>query len=227
MKLQLALVLLAALTGAGATIARRWPARVLGLWASLSFGAVAVAYSADAPEIWGKRADGTLPLVSRISLLPAHAFNQVAFRVMRACTASRPFDETEPGLFLGRRLDGHEAGLKEFRTVLDLTAEFAEPAGLRRAANYLCVPVLDHRPPTADQLRRALDFLAAHRGEGPVLVHCAAGHGRAPLVLAADRLDRGLATNAAEAEEQLRRCRPNVQLNATQRRFLGRHSRRP
>lgn len=220
MKLQLVLVLLTALTGFNAATARGWPGRLLWLFAALNFGLIALAYTVRAPGVWGKQADGRLPLGRQLALLPVHALNQVAFQAMRAFTSSRPFDEVEPGLFLGRRLTGREADLKQFRTVLDLTAEFTEPLGLRQATNYLCVPVLDHTPPTAEQVRQALDFIAAHRADGPVLVHCAAGHGRSALVLAALRLRTGQAPNAAEAIAQLQRLRPNVHLNPAQRAFL-------
>ena len=115
---------------------------------------------------------------------------------------------------------GSEATIKEFRTVLDLTCEFTEPVRLRQATNYLCVPVLDLTPPTPAQLREALDFLTAHQADGPVLVHCAAGHGRSALVLAAFLLQQGKATNATEAMAQLRSARPNVKLNAAQREGL-------
>lgn len=222
MKLQLVLVLLAAFTGFNAARARSWPGRLLWLFAALNFGLITLAYTARAPGVWGKQADGRLPLGRQLALLPAHALNQVAFQTMCAFTSSRPFDEIEPGLFLGRRLTGREADLKQFRTVLDLTAEFTEPPGLRQATNYLCVPVLDLTSPTTEQLRQALDFLAAHRADGPVLVHCAAGHGRSALVLAALRLRTGKATNAAEVIAQLQRLRPNVNLNPAQRAFLER-----
>lgn len=220
MKLQLVLVLLTLLTGANAVLARGWPWRLLWLFGVLNFGLLTLAYTGRNPGIWGKQPDGCLPPVRRLVMLPVHALSLVTFQTMKLFTASRPFDEIEPGLFLGRRLTGSEASLKEFGTVLDLTSEFTEPVRLRRATNYLCVPVLDHTPPTPAQLREALDFLTAHQAAGPVLVHCAAGHGRSALVMAAFLLQQHRATNAAEAVIQLQRSRPNVKLNEAQRACL-------
>lgn len=220
MKLQIALVLLTLLTGIGAVMTRGWPWRILWLFGVLNFGLLTLAYAGRRPEIWGKLPDGRLPLGRTVLMLPVHALSQVTFQTMKLFTASRPFDEIEPGVFLGRRLTGSEATLKEFGAVLDLTSEFAEPVHLRQATNYLCVPVLDHTPPTPAQLRTAVDFLTAHRAGGPVLVHCAAGHGRSALVVAAFLLEQGRVTTAAEAVAQLQRLRPNVKLNAAQRASL-------
>lgn len=220
MKLLVAFCLLTLLGGINVALARGWPRRVLWLVVTLNFAAGAIAYGSRNPNFWGKGADGKLERIRWLVLLPLHGFNEVVFQAMRTFTSSRPFDEVQPGIFLGRRLVGGESALKEFRTVLDLTSEFNEPARLRRATNYLCVPVLDHTPPAPAQLRAAVDFLSVHQADGPVLVHCAAGHGRSALVLAAFLLEQGKATNGAAAVEELQRLRPNVALNSAQRASL-------
>jgi hypothetical protein len=182
----------------------------------VNFSVLTLAYTTRNPLIWGKQADGRLSLARAAVMWPCHALNQAIFHVMRLTTSSRPFDEITPGLFLGRRLAGTEGELQRFRAVLDLTAEFTEPAALRGAEHYRCLPVLDHTPPQPEQLRRALEFIEAHRQAGPVLVHCAAGHGRSALVLAAWLLQTGQAADPDAAMARLRQSRPNVALNSEQ-----------
>lgn len=220
MKLQLVFLLLAVLCGANAAFARRWPARLGWLYLVLNFGLLTLAYAARNPRIWAKQPDGHLETVRAAVMWPGHLLNEAIFRVMRLITSSRPFDEITPGVFLGRRLAGSEGDLRPFRTVLDLTAEFTEPAALRGATNYRCLPVLDHTPPRPEQLRAALEFLETHREDGPILVHCAAGHGRSALVLAAWLLHTGQASDPDAAMARLRQARPNVALNAEQRAAL-------
>lgn len=220
MKLQLVLLLLTVLGGAKAALAHGWPRRLGWFYLTLNFGLVTLAYAARDPRIWAKQPEGRLEPVRAAVMWPAHLLNEGIFRVMRLTTSSRPFDEITPGLFLGRRLAGAEGELQRFRAVLDLTAEFTEPAALRGAEQYRCLPVLDHTPPTPEQLQRALEFIEAHRQGGPVLVHCAAGHGRSALVLAAWLLHTGQATDPDAAMARLRQSRPNVALNAEQRAAL-------
>jgi hypothetical protein len=226
MKLLVSFCVLTILTTVGAVLTRGWPRRLGWGLLALNCAAAALAYVERSPAFWGKGSDGKLNSARWLVTLPLHGFNQIVFQTLRSVTASRPFDEVQPGLFLGRRLTGREATLKEFRTVLDLTSEFTEPVRLRQATNYLCVPVLDHTPPTPTQLRAALDFLTTHEADGPVLVHCAAGHGRSALVLAAWLVQRGRATNASDALAQLQRVRPNVALNREQRASLEEFTRR-
>lgn len=220
MKLQLVLVLLTLLAGTKAVLARTWWTRLGWFYLVLSFGVLTLAYAARYPTIWAKQPDGRLETVRAAVMWPGHLLNEAIFRVMRLTTSSRPFDEITPGLFLGRRLAGSEGDLRPFRTVLDLTSEFTEPAALRGAMNYRCLPVLDHTPPRPEQLRAALEFLESHREDGPILVHCAAGHGRSVLVLAAWLLHTGQASDPEAAMARLRQARPNVALNAEQRAAL-------
>jgi len=220
MKLQLALLLLTVLVGAKAAFAQGWLRRLGWFYLTLNFGIVTLAYAARSPRIWAKQPDGRLSMVRAAVMWPCHALNQAMFRVMLLTTSSRPFDVITPGLFLGRRLAGAEGGLRPFRAVLDLTAEFTEPPALRGVEQYLCLPVLDHTPPKPEQLQGALEFIEAHRQAGPVFVHCAAGHGRSALVMAAWLLRTGQAPDPDAAMARLRQSRPNVALNPEQRAAL-------
>jgi hypothetical protein len=213
----LPLVILTALACVACAKLKHWPWRLAAGFLAVNFAAGVLAYAILSPGLFLKRADGRLHPTSWVVLSPLHAANQVKLRVVRALRSDRPFDEIQPGLFLGRRLAGREAGLTNFRTVLDLTSEFTEPEALRGASNYLCLPVLDHTPPTLEQIRQALVFLKAHQGDAPILVHCAFGRGRSALVVAAFLIQQGKATNAADAVTQLQRARPGVKLNSAQR----------
>ena len=63
-------------------------------------------------------------------------------------------------------------------------------------------------------------FIRRARAEGPVLVHCALGHGRSATFVAAYLLAEGLAASLPEALDLLRRVWPGVRLSDAQRRLL-------
>jgi protein-tyrosine phosphatase len=102
------------------------------------------------------------------------------------------------------------------RAVLSLQEEhedrFSGPPPAR--AHRLLVP--DFHPPSLEQLAEGVGFIAAaHAAELPVLVHCHAGVGRAPLMAAAYMVaSGGLDHRAALAE--LRAARPIIGPNALQ-----------
>jgi protein-tyrosine phosphatase len=105
------------------------------------------------------------------------------------------------------------------RVVLSLQAEyedqFIEPLPIRR--HRLLVP--DFHPPTIEQLEEAVRFIqAAHAEQLPVLVHCHAGVGRAPLTAAAFLIAEGLTLEAAY--NQLRAARPIIRNNQSQQQRL-------
>jgi atypical dual specificity phosphatase len=67
----------------------------------------------------------------------------------------------------------------------------------------LHLPVIDFTPPSAAQIRTALDFIDGHlTAQRPVVVHCAAGQGRAATMLAAYLIREGRTPD--EAVTQLR-----------------------
>jgi protein tyrosine phosphatase (PTP) superfamily phosphohydrolase (DUF442 family) len=111
------------------------------------------------------------------------------------------------------------------RAVLSLQAEredaFHGPPPTR--ALRLLVP--DFHPPTVEQLREAVAFIAAAHAERlPVMVHCHAGVGRAALTASAYLISRGM--SHAEAFGTIRRARPIVCLNGVQQERLAEWERR-
>jgi protein-tyrosine phosphatase len=122
-------------------------------------------------------------------------------------------------LYAGRRVLASELP-PGVALVIDLTAEFPEPRGVRTGRAYRSLPVLDAGLPDEAAFREAVKAAAAC--PGAVYVHCAQGRGRTGLFVAAVLLARGLATTSAEAVARVRACRPGVRLKPAQRRTLDR-----
>jgi protein-tyrosine phosphatase len=106
------------------------------------------------------------------------------------------------------------------KLVVDLTAEFAEPEHLRTAADYRCLPVLDGSVPNLERFDALVQELADF--QGPIFVHCAAGHGRSGMVAAAVLVRRGEAADVHEAIDRMRKARPRIRLGRRQRRLVER-----
>ena len=102
--------------------------------------------------------------------------------------------------------------------MIDLTAEFLEPATVRIGRAYLAVPMLDGAVPLEAEFHRAVR--AAVESPGVVYLHCAQGHGRTGLVAAAVMVARGHSSSAEEALGALRAAQPRLDLNDRQLRFL-------
>lgn len=106
------------------------------------------------------------------------------------------------------------------RAVLSLQGEREdrfEGPGPDRALRLL---VADFTAPSLAQIDEGVRFIAAAQAAGlPVLVHCHAGVGRAPL-LAAAALMAGEALTHRQALGRIRAARPIIRLNAAQLRRL-------
>lgn len=189
------------------------------LWPAASFWVVAAAYALARPGILGKRQDGRLSLPFVPILAPFTAFAWLAARGQYTVRRGPSSCEVAPGIWLGRR-----AGERELppgvATVVDLTAEFWEPAAVRRGREYLCVPTLDATASNEAAFRTALDRVAA--AEGPVYIHCAQGFGRSAALAAALLVRRGDARDVDEAEAMLAAARPGVRLYPGQRELVRR-----
>ncbi len=81
--------------------------------------------------------------------------------------------------------------------------------------SYIWIPVKDHNAPTEDQLEfgvSVLEKLIAMKKK--VYVHCMNGHGRAPTLVAAYLIKKGMTVN--ESIEYIRIRRPEIHLEEAQ-----------
>lgn len=125
--------------------------------------------------------------------------------------------EAAPGLWLGRRCYARELP-PDIRTVVDLTAEFAEPSTVRAGRSYLCLPTLDASIPTVVAFGELVESIA--RSDAPVYIHCALGHGRSATVMVAALVAKGIDTSLAAAEQRVKAARPSIEINAVQHALL-------
>lgn len=198
-------------------------ARLLAGFSAIGFFAIAIGYLFTLPAVWMKRGDGTINPMGLVLYLPLHLLNWFSLQLATYMGKAPARHEIATNLWLGRRpfADESKAMLaSEPWAVVDLTAEFQEPAALRKD-KYLCLPTLDHTAPTRDQVESALKFIAAEKPNRKVLVHCALGHGRSATIVAAWLLQNGLAMTPQEAEDKLRAIRPGVRLKNSQLQMLN------
>jgi len=187
------------------------------LWPAASFAVVALAYAGLGPRLLGKQTEGTIAAWALVLHLPYFALTWGVWHVQRRLSRAQPVHEIARGVWVGRRPLPHE--LPEAVTlVVDLTGEFRELAGVRAGRTYVCLPTLDAMVPRADDLRRAVEV--ASKWDGPVFIHCAAGHGRTGMFAAAVLLARGLTPDLRTAIDLLRAARPGIRLNPAQRRCV-------
>jgi len=191
---------------------------------ALSFFGLAIGFGIIGPGVFLKdQCKGTLSLFSWLIFLPLHLLNLGLLFLIAKLGRERAYDEIVPGVFLGRRLGSREARPvleRGVQAVLDLTSEFAECRAFRGLTQYCCLPLLDTREPTSEQIQRGVAFMADNCGRGGVYVHCAMGHGRSATFVAAFLLRQGTCRTTAEAEEFIRQRRPRVGLHAGQRKAL-------
>jgi protein-tyrosine phosphatase len=188
------------------------PAALLMSWAYFRLG----------PGLIGKQPQGSIVLWRWFMLWPYHLTNVLNLHLMALLSRENAADEVAPGLFVSRRLtllDRQLLAEGKIAAVLDATAEFPRLGALRGKA-YWCCPLLDMTAPTVEQLLEGVAFVLEQRQQGPVLIHCAAGHGRSATFAAAVLLSDGEARDPDEAIEILRSKRPGIHLNHEQVRAL-------
>jgi hypothetical protein len=184
-------------------------------WMGVSTVWVGLSYAMGRPAMAGKRADGGFTPWAIAIAGPVLFLVWLAWG-LRRLRSERCWDEVRPGLFLGRRALPAELP-PGIRLVADLTCELSEPIALRRL-EYRCLPTLDGGAPEREAFVRLVREIAAF--DGPVYVHCAAGHGRSATVVLAVLLARGAAKDVAAAEEIVRTARPGMLLSRAQRALL-------
>jgi protein-tyrosine phosphatase len=192
------------------------------LWPALSLLLVSGAYLGLGANVFGKRPDGRLAWYAVLPLLPFLLGTWGVWHLSRWLRREDRYNEIVPGIYVGRRVLPGELPPR-VKTIVDLTAEFPEPANVRRGRRYLCMPTLDASVPADAVLKNFLD--AVVRSPGPVYIHCAEGHGRSGMFAAALLCAKGEAKDVGEAIKLLARARPGVRLNRQQRDGVSRVSR--
>ncbi len=174
-------------------------------WFSLDCIFLAIGYAGAGPRIFGKGADGRIPWWSRLVHFPYMTCSACIWRIVRSVTRENASDEVSTDLVLARRLLESERP-PDVANYLDLTAEFEDPRQIRKAAGYLCFPILDGDIPGFGALRSMVGQL----GPGRTLIHCAQGHGRTGLVALALLAEAGEIQSYEEGMELLRTARPGA-----------------
>jgi protein-tyrosine phosphatase len=184
-------------------------------WAGLSFLVVGIAYVAGADRIFGKRPSGELG-VAAYALGPFVVLTWLSWRLTIMVSREHPHDAVRPELLLARRLRPHEVP-DHVDVIVDLTAEFREPAAVIGARTYHNLRALDAGVPRHGELDALLATLPADK---TLLVHCAQGHGRTAVFAACWLVHHG---HAADADTAIAACvaaRPGVNLSPVQRAFV-------
>ena len=187
------------------------------VWPGVSYVLASIAYARASPAMFGKRPSGVISLSHLILLLPYIALAWCVWAVIRLFVAEPASQQVARDLWIGRRPTATELS-KDVALVVDLTCELWEPAAVRHACPYVCVPTLDGSVPPDPQLRDLVEKLRDF--EGIALIHCAQGHGRSAAVAAAVLVSRGVAGDVDEAVQQIERVRPEVRIAANQRRAV-------
>ena len=92
------------------------------------------------------------------------------------------------------------AGVRSILTLTERPLPDAYVAGLNLETHHVAME--DHRPPSQESLRRAVDYIERQTAAGrPVLVHCLAGKGRTMCAIGAYLMEtRGVTADQAIAE---------------------------
>jgi len=186
-----------------------WPWGAVLIWSLVSLGVMAAAYFGLGPGIFRKQ-NGRLPWTTWWTLGPVLLGQEISRLYYRQ--QGRAWDELTAQVWIGGVLSEREAiGVlrRGVTAVLDLTAEFSEPAPLR-AVTYRNIPILDLTAPTRAQLEEMISFVARESQTGIVYVHCKIGYSRTAAVAAAYLLRTDSATSVAVAIELVRRARSRV-----------------
>jgi hypothetical protein len=192
-------------------------ARGLLIWTSLGLGLIAAAYLLERPELFGKHHTGRLAPWAVIVALPVVLLNYAFWVVKTRVQNEAASHEIAPGIFVGRLpLPGELP--PGTMTIVDVTSELIAHPQIRIHPGYRVYPMLDDgfvEPEVLEQIVAELLELP-----GPVLIHCAAGHGRSAALAAALGIARGHFDDPDDAEAKIRDVRPRVRFTRQQRERL-------
>ena len=191
---------------------------LVGVWLGCDFLVLGIAYGRGSHRVFGKRADGTLPLWSWFVFLPLLVYITVVWHLMRLFSREPAYNPVTEQLVVGRRLLAFELFELEgeFNNFVDLTPEFSEPSSIRRLPSYRSFPILDGGAPTPEALRAAVAKLRP----GRTFIHCRRGHGRSGLFALAVLLSSGTVRSVEDGLRMLSAVRPAIRLSRGQHRCI-------
>lgn len=192
--------------------------KLIAAYFAVAFSGVGLAYAFIGHAAFLKKPNGQLSLLSYVLYFPYHLLNWLGLLGFRRGGKENAFDKIDENVYLGCRLnrgDRQDIERLGIKSVLDLTCEFSEIPALRQLS-YRCIPVLDTRAPSPEQLKSGAEWIQEESARGPVYVHCAMGHGRSALFVAAYLLLSGKARTAQEAIDTIKALRPRVGLHPEQ-----------
>ena len=181
------------------------------LWPGIDLLTLGIAYHLNWHQVFGKTSNGSLPLWSWLLFGPLHIYTNIVWHLFRQTSREHPFNSVTETLIIGRRLLPDEMEV-EYDNIVDLTAEFSEPASIRHRPSYRSFPILDCGAPTAEQLLVVVRSLRP----GRTYVHCALGHGRTGLFALAVLLEAGVVRSVDDGLRLLQTARPGIRLNTKQ-----------
>ncbi|GAA0854424.1 diacylglycerol kinase family protein [Aliiglaciecola litoralis] len=191
-------------------------------WICVSLSLVSTAYIFQAPGIFRKKTNGSIPFYIRWLFIPFLLGAQLYNAWSRKNDSVPPIQKIRDNLFLAARLfpsDVDTLKNEGITAILDATAEFdgldwtAESEHLQ----YLNIPVLDHQSPTASELQQAINWIQNQIDDGgSVVVHCALGRGRSVLIMTAYLMSLDKNLSAEEAVAEINTTRQTARLNSHQ-----------
>ena len=187
---------------------------LLFVWPSISFAVVSGAHLFGTVTPFGKRSNGTRQGFATLLLLPYLVFARLVWTVQIFCSREPALNVVNDSLIIARRLRSQEFPSGVVR-VCDVTSELVDPVAIRMLPGYRCDPILDANGLPPEELATLVRSLRLDH-TGPLLIHCANGHGRSGMVAAAWLIDNGFATSIDTALELLRSKRPRIHLRQCQ-----------
>jgi hypothetical protein len=193
----------------------------LAVWIGADFVMLGYAHIRGLHTLFGKRPDGTLPWWSWFMFLPMLAYLHAAWHLTRVFARKPAWSRVDAQLVVGRRLLASEAD-GTFDNYVDLTAEFAEPAAIRRSPAYRSFPILNDAGASPDALRAAVHSLKP----GRTYVHCGRGYSRSALFAVVFLVECGAAQGVEDALKILVAARPGMRLNREQQTHIQGYAKR-
>lgn len=180
------------------------------LWPAVSLMLVAIYYIYVGSDGFQKSENGKLNAATKWLLLPYLIGVRFNSRVWTRNDSIS--DHIEDGVWLGRFPSKENIKNNNYKTIIDLTAEFDAPSS---KANWHTVPTLDLITPSEQILTKAARLIEESRLKGTVLVTCALGYSRSAIAVVAWLLITRRAENANSAIEIVKLKRPSIILKGT------------